>query len=148
MALRLSYHLIIILFVLSSLILVIMEPLTLSHSSVAGLLVGVFQLARPAVGAIDADWYPPSQRAVNNLTEAIETEGVYGYIYDTSETPDEKYGTYNWCNMPHVRKKEYVPADEGYELRYVELVSRSLVDTAGFILPSEAQPRNMAYTGH
>jgi hypothetical protein len=130
MAPRLSCHSLILLFIFSNLILIIMAPLTLSHSSAAGLLLGVFQLARPSFGAIDADWYPPSPRAVNNLTEAIEAKGVYGYIYDTSETPDEKYGTYNWCNMPHVRKREYVPAEKGYELRYVELVSLTYYEAA------------------
>lgn len=79
----------------------------------------------PEMTTVDLGWYPPSQTVVNNLTNVVSdsTSGVYGYIYDSSYTPDEDYGTYNWCNMPHVRASEYkVPPDE-YELVYVELVS-------------------------
>lgn len=73
---------------------------------------------------IDLGWYPPSSTSINNLTAVLKSQGVYGFVFNTSETPDEQYGTYNWCNMPHVRKSEYVkPADE-YELKYVEVVSR------------------------
>jgi hypothetical protein len=80
----------------------------------------------PTMAAVDLSWYPPSQTLVNNLTNVVSdsTTGVYGFIYDSSNTPDEAYGTYNWCNMPHVRASEYkVPPDE-YELVYVELVSQ------------------------
>ena len=79
----------------------------------------------PTMAAVDLGWYAPSQTVVNNLTNVVSdsTSGVYGFIYDSSHTPDEAYGTYNWCNMPHVRASEYkVPPDE-YELVYVELVS-------------------------
>lgn len=79
----------------------------------------------PTMSAVDLGWYAPSQTLVNNLTNVVSdsTSGVYGFIYDSSYTPDEAYGTYNWCNMPHVRALEYkVPPDE-YELVYVELVS-------------------------
>lgn len=78
----------------------------------------------PNMASVDLGWYPPSQTVVNNLTKIVSdsTSGVYGFIYDSSHTPDEDYGTYNWCNMPHVRASEYkVPSDE-YELVYVELV--------------------------
>lgn len=80
----------------------------------------------PTMTAVDLSWYPPSQTLVNNLTNVVSdsTTGVYGFIYDSSNTPDEAYGTYNWCNMPHVRASEYkVPPDE-YELVYVELIHR------------------------
>ncbi|KAJ0165820.1 Counting factor 60 [Colletotrichum tanaceti] len=77
-----------------------------------------------AAGDIDLGWHAPAQSEVNNLTAVINSKGVWGFIYDTSATPDDKYGQYNWCNMPHVRKTEYLqPADE-YELKYVELVHR------------------------
>lgn len=112
----------VILSIITTLLITYLTTMPFPSSSAASLVLGVFHLARPAISAIDADWYPPSQRIVNNLTEALEAEGVYGYIYDTSETPDEEYGVYNWCNMPHVRRREYVRAEEGYELRYVELV--------------------------
>jgi acid phosphatase len=105
----------------TAVILTIMSPL--SHSFAAGLALSALQLAQPVSGAVDVNWYPPTVRNVNNLTEALTGHGVYGFIYNSSKTPDAIYGTYNWCNMPHVRRREYKPAEKGYELRYVELVS-------------------------
>ena len=80
--------------------------------------------AAPAVES-KLKWYPPSDNQINSLTSAINGEGTYGFIFDTSETPDEKYGTYNWCNMPHARKREYKKPAKEYELQYVEVVSVS-----------------------
>lgn len=77
----------------------------------------------PAGQAVDISWYPPRETNINNLTAALDGEGVYGFIFNTSETPDERYGTYNWCNMPHVRRTEYVRAPDEYELQYLEIVS-------------------------
>ena len=74
----------------------------------------------------DLAWYPPSNTSINNLTVALYGEGVYGFIFNTSNTPDAQYGTYNWCNMPHVRKTEYVRATSEYRLTYVEIVSLEL----------------------
>jgi hypothetical protein len=68
-------------------------------------------------------WYPPGNTKINNLTEALTGTGTKGFIYDSSHTPDELYGTYNWCNMPHVRAKEYPRASSDFELQYVEVVS-------------------------
>lgn len=82
-----------------------------------------FLASRVAAEDVDVGWYPPSRSEVNDLDSAVNAEGVYGFIFDSSDTPDEKYGTYNWCNMPHARKREYVRAPEEYELQYVELVS-------------------------
>jgi len=76
----------------------------------------------PDTAAVDIKWYPPAQTKINNLSAVVSEEGVYGFIYNTSETPDSQYGTYNWCNMPHVRKDIYVKAPKEYELVYVELV--------------------------
>ena len=76
--------------------------------------------------SVDLGWYAPASTLINNLTNVVTAEGVYGFIYDTSETPDNEYGTYNWCNMPHVRKTEYVKPSSDYELAYVELVSLEL----------------------
>ncbi|KAK4186052.1 histidine phosphatase superfamily [Podospora australis] len=73
---------------------------------------------------IDLSWYPPKQTHINNLTNAIEGEGVYGYIFNSSDTPDNLYGVYNWCNMAHVRKKEYVSPGKEYNLVYVEVIHR------------------------
>ncbi|KAF0637021.1 hypothetical protein FPSE5266_06990 [Fusarium pseudograminearum] len=69
-------------------------------------------------------WYPPSENKVNSLKGAIDGEGTYGFIFDSSVTPDEKYGTYNWCNMPHARKREYKKPETEYELQYVEVIQR------------------------
>ncbi|KAJ2899346.1 Counting factor 60 [Zalerion maritima] len=81
-----------------------------------------------AVGAngIDLSWHPPSSSSLNNLDSVMGSSGVYGFIYNSSVTPDEKYGTYNWCNMPHVRKTEYpVPSpSDGYSLKFVEVIHR------------------------
>ncbi|KAK8134985.1 Counting factor 60 [Apiospora sp. TS-2023a] len=80
---------------------------------------------------------------VNNLTSALQGSETYGFIFNTSQTPDARYGQYNWCNMPHARQSEYsrgggmtlVPQPksdpppprvrlEDYELRYVEVIQR------------------------
>jgi acid phosphatase len=71
---------------------------------------------------VDLAWHPPAQSQINNLTNAVSTTGVYGFIYNTSHTPDAQYGSYNWCNMPHVRKDIYTIPSSDYELVYVELV--------------------------
>ncbi|KAI1371724.1 phosphoglycerate mutase-like protein [Hypoxylon crocopeplum] len=79
-----------------------------------------------AAGApkVDLGWYAPSNTSVNNLTAALTSQGVYGFVFNTSETPAAQYGTYNWCNMPHVRKSEYVKPAIEYELIYVEVIQR------------------------
>lgn len=79
-----------------------------------------------STAVVDLGWYPPSQTVINNLTHVVsnDTTGVYGFIFNSSHTPDDQYGTYNWCNMPHVRPREYVRPSEEYELAYVELIHR------------------------
>ncbi|KAJ9143367.1 Phosphoglycerate mutase-like protein [Pleurostoma richardsiae] len=74
--------------------------------------------------SVDLSWHAPAQTFINNLTSVINGQGVYGFIYNTSDTPGSEYGTYNWCNMPHVRKTEYVKPSSDYELAYVELIHR------------------------
>lgn len=69
-------------------------------------------------------WHAPAEWEVNDLDKALNSEGTYGFIFNSSKTPDSKYGVYNYCNMPHVRSKEYVKPSEDYELQYVELVHR------------------------
>ncbi|KAI3329723.1 histidine acid phosphatase [Ustulina deusta] len=73
---------------------------------------------------VDLGWYPPRNTSVNDLATALRGSGVYGFIFNSSHTPDEEYGVYNWCNMPHVRKSEYAKASAEYELRYVEVIQR------------------------
>lgn len=77
---------------------------------------------RPGAAAADVKWHAPAQSSINNLTSAVHGSGVYGFIYNSSATPDSQYGTYNWCNMPHVRDSEYVRPGPEFELQYVELV--------------------------
>ena len=87
------------------------------------LLLASAPLLAPAAGMIDVGWHAPSKSQVNDLDSALDSKGVYGFIFNSSETPDEVYGTYNYCNMPHARKTEYVRPSSEYELQYVELVS-------------------------
>lgn len=71
---------------------------------------------------VDLSWHAPNATQVNNLGSAINGTGVYGFVFNSSMTPGD-YKNYNWCNMPHVRPREYPRAPKGYELEYVELVS-------------------------
>ncbi|KAF4125943.1 2-phosphoxylose phosphatase [Geosmithia morbida] len=95
-----------------------------SAATVSGLA-----LANPASGAkhtgdhVDA-WHAPVKWEVNSLDKVLNSEGVYGFIFNSSDTPDSDYGTYNYCNMPHVRAKEYIRPSKEYELQYVELIHR------------------------
>jgi hypothetical protein len=50
--------------------------------------------------------YPPTSSNLNNLTFVLNGSGAPG-IFNSSVTPEEEYGIYNWCNMPHVRTQEY-----------------------------------------
>lgn len=88
----------------------------------------MFILSAPLVAAAAAmnyRWHPPNATNINNLTFAISGPGTNGFIYDSSATPDGKYGVYNYCNMPHVRAREYVIPDQGiYKLEYVEVIQR------------------------
>lgn len=74
--------------------------------------------------AVDVSWHAPNATAINDLDKALSTTGVYGFIFNSSRTPDKDYGKYNWCNMPHVRQSEYRKAQPDYELRYVEVVRK------------------------
>lgn len=59
-----------------------------------------------------------------SFADAISATGAPG-IYNTSTTPAEDYGAYNWCMMPHVRAAEYTdPTAQGYSLKYVEVIHR------------------------
>jgi hypothetical protein len=81
-------------------------------------------LARPSyVTAVDLSWHAPSATALNNLTDVIGSVGVYGFIYNNTALGAGEYGTYDWCNMPHVRTTEYQKPPAEYRLKYVEVVS-------------------------
>ena len=94
------------------------------RSSSAAFFAGVTaSFVGTSAAQVDLGWYKPNATVVNNLDGVIKGDGVWGYIYNSSVMPDEKYGVYNWCNMPHVREKEYTKAKAGYKLQYVEVVS-------------------------
>lgn len=89
-------------------------------------LLSITSMTSVAFGSnSDLKWHPPSKTQINNLDSVLHGEGTYGFIYNTSHTPDEQYGTYNWCNMPHARAKEYQKPGGNYELKYVEVVSKT-----------------------
>ncbi|KAJ7837045.1 phosphoglycerate mutase-like protein [Mycena olivaceomarginata] len=67
--------------------------------------------------------YPPAQSRTNNLTFALTGTGATG-IFNSSTVPDASYGEYNWCNMPHVRPREYKTPSHEYTLEYVEVIQR------------------------
>ncbi|KAB5585284.1 histidine phosphatase superfamily [Coniochaeta sp. 2T2.1] len=94
------------------------------------------------MASVDITWHAPAASLINNLTNVVSARGVYGYIYNTSATPDSQYGIYNWCNMPHVRKDIYTPAPSNYELAYVELIHRHHKRTpyASNAFPVESYP--------
>jgi hypothetical protein len=104
-------------------LLVVMAPWI--HSTVATVALNLVRhtaAAQAAGNETKPEWSKPSESDINDLDKVINGKGVWGFIYNSSQTPDDKYGIYNWCNMPHVRKQEYVVPDSEYELQYVEVV--------------------------
>ncbi|EXJ95888.1 hypothetical protein A1O1_01013 [Capronia coronata CBS 617.96] len=94
-------------------------------------------------GPADLDWHPPSKTSINDLGSVINGTGIYGFIFNSSTTPATSgYGTYNWCNMPHVRRQEYVVPPKDYKLEYVELIHRHHKRTpyASNTFPRETYP--------
>jgi hypothetical protein len=100
-------------------IIAMRSPLRLS-AIVAATTYGHYSMA---AASVDLGWYPPNATVINNLTNVLATTGVYGFVYNNSYPTDLPYGTYDWCNMPHVRKQEYQKPSDEYKLKYVELVS-------------------------
>ncbi|KAF8877945.1 phosphoglycerate mutase-like protein, partial [Gymnopilus junonius] len=80
-------------------------------------------LAAVAIISGDAVHYPPASTNINNLTFVFNGSGAPG-IFTSSNTPDSEYGVYNWCNMPHVRQREYKTPPRNYTLEYVEVIQR------------------------
>ena len=74
---------------------------------------------------IDIGHYPPATSAINSLDKVLDLDGSYGFVFNSSDSGLGQYGRYNYCNMPHVRRAEYVKPDEEYQLYYVELVSNT-----------------------
>ncbi len=68
--------------------------------------------------------YPPVNNNFNDLDKLFDAStGTNGGIYNTSFVPEESYGVYDFCNMPHLRPTEYV-IPEGFTLEYVEIMHR------------------------
>lgn len=75
---------------------------------------------------VNLNWHAPAATDINNLGAVINGTGVFGFIFNSSLIPTTtSYGTYNWCNMPHVRPQEYKVPPPEYKLQYVELVRQS-----------------------
>lgn len=71
---------------------------------------------------VDLGWYAPKKSWINDLGQVLNGAGTHGFVFSGSQLPvGVEYGTYNWCNMPHVRKEEYVRAEDEFELVYVEV---------------------------
>ena len=76
-----------------------------------------------ASGPVDLTWHAPNATNINDLGYVVNGTGIDGFVFNTSITPASvSYSTYNWCNMPHVRAKEYPKAPQGYTLAYLEIV--------------------------
>jgi hypothetical protein len=71
---------------------------------------------------VDLKWHAPKKSWINDLGQVLNGTGTNGFVFSGSQLPmGVEYGTYNWCNMPHVRVQEYLRASEEYELAYVEV---------------------------
>ena len=75
--------------------------------------------------SIDGLWYPPISNPINDLDTVINGSGVYGFVFNGSYAPvsNSYYGGYDYCNMPHVNKVQYLKPSDNYTLEYVEVVS-------------------------
>lgn len=71
---------------------------------------------------VNLTWYGPKKSWINDLGQVLNGTGTNGFVFSGSQLPaGVKYGTYNWCNMPHVRRQEYEKAGAELELAYVEV---------------------------
>ena len=102
--------------------------LTMFSSTYLLPLLGLFHVANSSPPKVDLSWHPPKKTQINDLNAVINGTGVFGgYIFNSSQDPSGvSYGTYNWCNMPHVRKAEYIIPPKEYQLEYVELVNLTI----------------------
>lgn len=75
----------------------------------------------PGSTNVSLAWHAPEQYFVNDLAQAVNGTGTYGFIFDSSSGPLD---TYNYCNMPHTNPKTYPKASSEYKLEYVEIVHR------------------------
>ncbi|KAK4934068.1 hypothetical protein LTR66_015745, partial [Elasticomyces elasticus] len=78
-----------------------------------------------ASSQLDVSWHAPNTTEIYELSTVINGTGIYGYIFNSSTNPaGTPYYTYNWCNMPHVRRQEYVVPPSDFELTYLEVIHR------------------------
>jgi hypothetical protein len=90
--------------------------------------LSIISSREPEGNNVDHGWYPPNSTWITNLSAVVNGSGLYGFIFNDSRVPNGvEYGTYNWCNMPHVRKSEYKKAGAEFELIYVEIVSNQIL---------------------
>lgn len=79
-------------------------------------------LASAQNNSVNLGWHQPKRTWINDLGQVLNGTGTNGFVFNGSQLPAGRpYGTYNWCNMPHVRSQEYPKASQDYELQYVEL---------------------------
>ncbi|KAI8801312.1 histidine phosphatase superfamily, partial [Cladochytrium replicatum] len=96
-------------------------PASTAHMSILVILAGAIAVIEASV---DVSWHRPSYTDVNNLAAVLSGANSSTRIFDSSTTPDNLYGIYNYCNMPHVRAREYPVANSTFELKYVEVIHR------------------------
>lgn len=71
---------------------------------------------------VDLKWHAPNKSWINDLGQVVNGTGTNGFVFNSSQLPvGTPYGTYNWCNMPHVRAGEYPIVGDEFELIYVEV---------------------------
>jgi hypothetical protein len=72
---------------------------------------------------VDLKWHAPKKSWINDLEQVLNGTGTNGFFFNSSQLPAATpYGTYNWCNMPHVRAQEYPKASKEFALVYVEVL--------------------------
>lgn len=81
---------------------------------------------------VDSRWHAPASTEINDHSRALDGSGPMAKKFvpksdaGASGQPEGwEYGVYNYCNMPHVRKQEYVRKDSAqWELMSVEVIQR------------------------
>lgn len=66
----------------------------------------------------------PKDVDVGNLDKVLADSIASIGAYKASYVGPNDYGSYNYCNMPHVRASEYIVPSPEYELKYVEVIQR------------------------
>ncbi|KAG7877276.1 hypothetical protein KL938_004032 [Ogataea parapolymorpha] len=82
--------------------------------------------ALAAVGFAQIVHHAPIQNEFSDLDQIFNSSrGTNHGIYNSSFVPSSRYGQYNFCNMPHVRKDTYSQVDQSeYKLQFVEAIHR------------------------